>query len=87
MEEGARPVRFKSPVSASNWELGRKMETLFFVSLSLPLSNITEAELTYFITNAVVRALLLLGPSQNKLYQDSTKFTFPKKNAQAFKVR
>ena len=26
-------------------------------------------------------------PSQQKLYQDSTKFTFPKKNAQAFKVR
>ena len=26
-------------------------------------------------------------PSEQKLYQDSTKFTFPKKNAQAFKVR
>ena len=40
------------------------------------------------------REILQLGrpgrfawPSQHKLYQDSTKFTFPKKNAQAFKVR
>ena len=80
MEGGAR--RGLNPHPLHLIGICRKMKTLIFFSLP----SLAE-HLEIFLNSAVQAAVPGLWPSQHKLYQDSTKFTFPKKNAQAFKVR